>query len=115
MDKEKELPEDFQIKINFRIAGRMPSVYAHHMLVQQGEDEVILSFFEIVAPPFIGGPTEEQLVALKEGGVVAECVSRVTVSKNKFLGFAQAIQQVADAMKALSDTGTEGATNANDS
>ncbi len=89
-------PENVQVKVNFRIGGRMPSVYAHHMLVQPGEDEVILSFYELILPPFAGQPSEEQLKAIEEGGLIADCVARVTIAKNKFPGFATAMQQIVD-------------------
>lgn len=108
-------PDTLQVKVNFRIAGRMPSVYAHHMLVQPGENEVILSFYELVLPPFAGPPSEETLKAIEEGGVVADCVARVTIAKNKFPGFANAMQQIVDLLASENKDGTEGTTDADNS
>lgn len=87
-------PESANFKINFRIPGRMPSVYAHHMLIQPGEQEVLISFFELI-PPVMLGDNEAQLKLLQETGIAAECVSRITVAKSRFQGFAAAMQQIA--------------------
>ena len=107
MSKEsKASPDTLQLKVNFRIPGRMPSVYAQHMLVQPGENEVVVSFFELVLPPFSGPPSEEDLKAISESGVIADCVARVTIAKNKFPNFATAMQQIADL---LASEGTEDA------
>lgn len=59
--------ESVNIKVNFRI-GRMPSVYAHHMLIQPGEQEVVISFFE-VTPPLILSDNEDQLKHLRSGAL----------------------------------------------
>ena len=89
-------PADLQVKLNFRVHPRMPSVYAHHMLVQPGQNEVLLSFFEVV-PPLIaasGEPSGEQLRLLQETGVVAECVARITIAIASFPSFAKAMQDM---------------------
>jgi hypothetical protein len=91
--------EDFQVKVGFRIPPRMPSVYAHHLLIQPGESEVIVSFFEIIPPLFINETLEERTERIKETGLVAECVARITVSIDKFPRFANAMMQVAEQLK----------------
>ena len=96
MSDEKEIsPDEINVRLNFRIPPRMPSVYAHHMLVQSGEFEVVLSFFEIT-PPIITEklPESERLKILQEAGVVAECVARITIAKDRFPAFANALQDV---------------------
>jgi hypothetical protein len=85
-------PDAMPVKVNFRILGRMPSVYAHHMSIQPGESEVVLSFFEVIPPP-IFPPDETALKQLSEAGVVAECVARVTIANNRFSNFVKAFQQ----------------------
>lgn len=94
--------ESMNIKVNFRI-GRMPSVYAHHMLIQPGEQEVVISFFEIT-PPFVLGDDEDQLKHLQETGVMADCVARITVSRGRFAGFANAMQEIANAIQQMPDS-----------
>jgi hypothetical protein len=100
-DKDQKAAEqlaldDIQIKLNFRIHPRMPSVYAQHMLIQPGLNEVLLSFFEIVPPIMtaMGSPSAEQIKQLQETGVVAECVARVTVANAVFPNFVRAMQDM---------------------
>lgn len=74
-------------------------MYAHHMSIQQGENEVLLSFFEVVPPVVPPGTTEqeaeERLKNLQEIGIIAECVAKVTIAKDAFPRFANAMGQVA--------------------
>ena len=84
--------ESIEIKINFRMRAGMPSLYAHHLFVQQGEHEVILSFFEVM-PPL--NTSEDQIKYLQETGLTADCIARITVAKGRFAEFAQAMQQIA--------------------
>lgn len=99
-EREEEQAKSLEnvVPINFRIPSKMPSVYATHFFVQDSPDEVILSFFEVVHPILPPDPGEERdkgLERLKQTGVVAECVARVTVAKHKFPGFAQAMMTTA--------------------
>ena len=94
MEKPEEQAAAPQIKIYFRIPGRLPSLYAHHMLVHPGENEVTLAFFEVV-PPLIASDDLEALKRLEETGITAECIARITVSKARFPAFAEAMQRIA--------------------
>ena len=85
--------QDVAIKLNFRIPSRMPSLYAHHMFVQQGENEIVIAYFEVVPPLVPPGATEEQIKSIIEAGIASECVARITVAKNRFPAFVQAMQQ----------------------
>ena len=92
MENEKDtLAETIEVKLNFRMRPGMASVYAHHMIVQPGEHEVILSFFEII-PPLVNTP--DQVKYLRETGLMADCIARITVAKERFPLFAMAMQQV---------------------
>jgi hypothetical protein len=75
----------------------VPSVYAQFMAIQPTPDGVLLSFFEAV-PPIIQDTTPEVLEELKRQGVKAECVARITVSKNRFLEFAKVVKDVSAKM-----------------
>lgn len=95
MPDEKPTPrKEVEFKLNFRIPGRMPAVYAQHMFVQPGLNEYLLTFFEVI-PPLLsisGEPSEEQVKALQESGIVAECVSRIIIPKALFPSFVKAMQ-----------------------
>lgn len=86
--------EDMQVPLRFNIPSGMTSRYAHHMLVQPGENEVTLSFFEVFPPLLLGSP-EEQKEILKKG-VKAECVARVTIAKARYFSFVKAWQSIVD-------------------
>lgn len=78
----------------------MPSVYATNIVIQPLEHEVLVSFYEI-QPPLLGGTNEaENMAILQKIGIRADCVARVTVSKQRFEGFANAMKQAATDMKA---------------
>ena len=78
----------------------MPTVYATHSFVQETADEVIVSFFEVVHPIINPAEKEEGAKLLRETGVVAECVARITIAKHKFpemaQGFAETAKRILD-------------------
>jgi hypothetical protein len=92
MVDKKQQSLEFQIR--FRIPQRFPSVIASEMVIQPSSDGVLLSFFEIIPPLVSSDTTPEQIEAMKQAGVVAECVSRVFVPKSKFAAFAKAMSDV---------------------
>ncbi|MBA3631495.1 MAG: hypothetical protein H0W58_01590 [Acidobacteria bacterium] len=99
--------------LNFRIPTRMPSVYAHHLFIQDSETEVLLSFFEVI-PPIImqdAGAMEERIKMLQEAGINAECVARITVSKHRFIEFAKAIETIKENLEAQVKEGVKSANN----
>lgn len=77
------------IPVSFNIPMGLASRYAHHLMVQSTEHEVMLSFFEIMPPPLIGSP-EEQREALKKG-IRADCVSRVAIARGRYPEFVKAM------------------------
>ena len=97
-EKEEEptnAPESVAVKVNFRVPSRMPSVYAHHLLINPGLLEVSLSFFEVAPPIAVGDNQEDQLKLLRETGLNADCVARIIVAKARFPSFVSAMQQIA--------------------
>ena len=92
---ENKLDQE-QVRVNFRFPVRMPSLYAHHMLVQEAEHEVVLSFFETVPPIFLAEPTEARearVKMIKEEGINADCIARISIAKARYPSFAEAIQE----------------------
>lgn len=99
-EPEIESGEENEVRIIFRVPARMPSVYATHFFVQETQDEFVLSFYELVHPMIHpNAPPEQQTImkqAIKENGVFAECVSRITVAKHKLPSFAEAMNTASD-------------------
>jgi len=96
-DENKPLnPQQVEVKVHYRVPSKTPSLYAHHMFVQPGEHEVLLSFFEIIPPPLTANPSETELNVVKDAGIVAECIARISIAKARFPGFARAMQEIVD-------------------
>ncbi len=112
-DNQEPPPDSVQVKLSFRVPQRMPSLYAHHMMIQPGEHEVLLSFFEIV-PPAVSFENEEQLKKLQDVGVSAECVARITIAKDRFPGFVKAMKDILDILQGVPNQEAVAKTDADD-
>lgn len=84
--------------VRFEIPRGMHSKYAQHLIIQPGENEVTLSFFELVFPPLSGTPEMQAEVQrqMQEKGVPAECVARVAIPLRRFPAFARAMQGIVE-------------------
>ena len=78
-----------KIPLQFQVPVGLSSRYAHHLVIQSTDQEVILSFFEL-KPPIVLGSEEVQRAALKDG-ITAECVARVIVAKARYPDFVRAL------------------------
>lgn len=94
--------DDVQIPLRFNIPSGMTSRYAHHMLVQPGEHEVTISFFEVFPPLLLGSPDEQKEILINEG-VKAECVARVTIAKARYFGFVKAWESIIEQLSGTTD------------
>jgi hypothetical protein len=92
LQSEETEGEELKVPLKFGIPQGMSSRYAHHLIVQPNENEVILSFFEVIPPLLLGNP-EEQLEILKKG-VRADCVARITVAKSRYPDFVRAMGSI---------------------
>jgi len=86
-----------EVPLLFNIPIGMTSRYAHQMTVQGAENEVVLSFFEII-PPLLAGSAEEQTATLQKG-VRAECVARITIAKARYPDFVKTMQDILNALQ----------------
>lgn len=88
-----------QLKINFNVPAKMPSVVAHHMIVSEYDGQTVLMFFEVLPPLIISNDPEDRskvIDKLKGTGVVAECVAKVTIAQHKLPDFARVLNGVAE-------------------
>jgi hypothetical protein len=88
-EKAPNLAED-RYPLVFNVPVGMSSRYAHHMTVQVSNDEVTLSFFEVIAPIVLGSAEEQREAAKK--GLRADCVARVTLAKARYFDFLEAMK-----------------------
>jgi hypothetical protein len=70
--------------------------YANHLLVQVGQREANLSFFEIRLPPLVGSAEEVQAQAKKLKGIQAEAVARLIVPLDLLPEIITALQETWD-------------------
>lgn len=90
-----DIHDEEMVRINYRIPSKMPSVYANNTFVQETPDEVVISFFETVHPIIPPDqPKSETLKQLREKGVIAECVARITVAKHRFPAVAAVFSEI---------------------
>ncbi len=91
--------KDLEMKIRFRIPQKMPSVVATEMIVQPSVDGVLMSFFEIIPPIIAPNISSEDLEAMKEAGIAAECVSKVFIPNSKYATFVQTMASILEPVK----------------
>lgn len=89
------------IPLLFNVPVGLSSRYAHHLLVQSTQNEVTVSFFEIIPPVLVGSPDQQKEVLRK--GVRADCVSRITIARARYPEFVKAMmgQLAAEEKKAI--------------
>lgn len=76
----REEQRGVSLPIDWHIPEGTKSRYANNVLVQVGQFEITISFFEAELPILLGQP-EENKKKLEELGVVrAECVSKIVIS-----------------------------------
>ena len=99
MSKNKELMvggEGVQVPLHFNLPIDKPSVYATNLILQVSEYEVIISFYEAQPPIIYGENAETNLATLQKAGIRGDCVAKVIVAKQRFQGFAEVINKLAD-------------------
>lgn len=94
-DNQQELLE---FRLRHRILGRMPSIFAQNLLIQPMPESVSISFYETMLPPKVD-LSKEDIEQLKEVGVLAECVARITMPPQAFIDAAEAMGRVAENIK----------------
>jgi hypothetical protein len=100
---EKEIlsSHEINIPVDWHIPENFSSKYASNVLVQAGEYEFIISFFQTELP-LLTGTTEENKAELERlGSIRAECVSRVIVHPELVPKIIQALQTTLDSYQNL--------------
>lgn len=92
------MPENDEIKVkqlefplDWVVPDHIVARYATNMVVQHGENEFFISFFEVKPPLILGNPQEvrEQMGKIK--ALPANCVAQVIVSDDKMKSFIDAL------------------------
>lgn len=96
---EQQPGEVLGAPIEWNVPDDVPTHYVTNVIVQRAEHEVILNFFELWPPFFLGTEEEKRAQAMAIKSVRAECVARIVVATERMPAFAQVIQQVADGVR----------------
>jgi hypothetical protein len=86
--KAKTPTKQRQIPMVWNFPVDLVSGYATNMLVQTGESELYVSFFE-APPPVLFGPED----AKKLESFTAECIARLVISPDRMAKFIEVLQQ----------------------
>lgn len=68
------------LPVNWHFPENLQSRYATNVIVQSGQFELIISFFEAQVPLLLGQPEDNKAKLKQLGAVQAECVSKIIVS-----------------------------------
>ena len=88
--------EGVQVPLRFNVPVNMPSKYATNLLVQSSEHEIIIYFFEAQPPIIFGDSEEDNIEEFKKIGIRADCVAKITVAKERFANFVNALNAFAE-------------------
>lgn len=95
-EPEQRESEGITLSVDWHFPEGLQSRYANNMLVQTGEHEFVISFFEMQLPTLLGSPEENQTKLKEMGTIKAECVSKIIVSPGVVQGFIDALQTELD-------------------
>ena len=100
MTSKSEIGDTINIPLNWHIPDEIISRYATNMTVQQGENEFIISFFEVIPPIILGDPEARAKKFMELEEINAECVARVIIAADKLPSFIEAMQSNINTYKA---------------
>jgi hypothetical protein len=91
-EKKKEQQGPVGVPIEWHFPEGIVTRYANNMLVQFGDHDCYLSFFEIPVPVILGTPEEQQEELKKINKVKAECVARIAIPSSKMPDVVEALK-----------------------
>ena len=77
---EQEPSDGITLPIEWHVPDTVQNRYVHNVIVQPGNHEITLFFFETQIPPFLGSPEESKDYLLEKGAIRSECIGKMTVS-----------------------------------
>ena len=92
-DEQAETPEEVEIPIQWRVADNIASRYATNFIVQHGEYEFTIYFFEVKPPLFLGTPDSVQSQVNETTYVPADCIGKVIIAAARMPDFIDLMQR----------------------
>jgi Protein of unknown function (DUF3467) len=78
-EQERQEATEISLPVNWHFSEGLQSRYANNVLVQIGQFEFIISFFEMQQPLLLGTPEENKAKLASIGEIQAECVGKIIV------------------------------------
>lgn len=77
---ERDHPQQIILPNEWHVPDNIQNRYVHNLIVQPGNHELTLFFFETQIPPFTGSFEETRDFLTKQGSIRSECIGKMTVS-----------------------------------
>ncbi len=92
MSEVEQSSQGVTLPIEWYVPDTIHNQYVNNVIVQPGQYEITLFFFETRIPPYIGSPEANREYLLKQGTVRFECVSKMTVAPQMVPEIIKALQ-----------------------
>src|SRR5437016_9719002 len=89
---EQESSKGIMLPIDLHVPDTLHNQYVHNVIVQPGQHEITLFFFETQIPPFVGSPEANREYLLKQGSIRFECIGKMIVAPQMVPEIMQALQ-----------------------
>ncbi len=94
MSEKDKKNEGIVLQVDWHIPDDIVAKYATNMLVQRGENEYYISFFETKPPLLMGTPEQISKKASGLKALNATCVAQIIIAADKLPSFIEALQDI---------------------
>ncbi|GAC1342825.1 MAG: hypothetical protein NVSMB27_02120 [Ktedonobacteraceae bacterium] len=94
--QEQQQSDEITLSVDWHFPEGLQSRYANNVLVQTGQHEFVISFFEMQLPTLLGSPEDNKAKLKEMEKIRAECVSKIIMTPELVQGFIDALQSELD-------------------
>lgn len=98
---QEQEADGITLPVDWHFPEGLISRYANNVLVQQGQYEMIISFFEMQIPMLSGSPEENKAILEKMDSIRAECVGKIIIPRELASGLINALQAELEKPRAI--------------
>ena len=95
-EQEQQQSDEITLSVDWHFPEGLQSRYANNVLVQIGQYEFVISFFEMQLPALLGSPQENKAKLKEMRTIQAECVSKIIMPPELVQGLIDALQTELD-------------------
>ena len=96
VEQDDQSSQGVMLPIDLHVPDTIHNQYVDNLIVQPGNHEITLFFFETHIPPFAGPVEANKEYLLEKGTVRFECVSKLVVAPQLVPGIIKALQEGLD-------------------